>query len=317
LSLPDSDLDQSDLVAMNLMVAREIPSLSSLDIPRYCGIVDQWTRQFASVLPEMEAAFHRTPAKWKNDLRFFRVGMLAGFLGHEIGIRYLEDQKHAQAAHYLNPADLFLNGLIDTRQGACASMPTLHVAIARRLGWPVSLASVKSHFISRYDDGEVYHNIEATNTHPGGFVSNPDEVYIQRFDLPPKAISSGSDLRRLSTREMLGVFVAFRARHFLDSGEMDRADRDYALARALIPTHRRTYIAAMAPFLNRGSRLFELGELGHPNSLPIVGPANPAGQGFGSSAAPSSTYVISLPAGQTMPKGPAPFSSTTIAKEQL
>ena len=79
-----------------------------------------------------------------------------------------------------------------------------------RLGWPVSLASVKSHFISRYDDGEVHHNIEATNTHPGGFVSNPDEMYIQRFDLPPKAITSGSDLRRLSTREMLGVFVAFR-----------------------------------------------------------------------------------------------------------
>jgi hypothetical protein len=120
---------------------------------------------------------------------------------------------------------------------------------------------------------------------------------------------------------MLGVFVAFRARYFLDSVEMDRADRDYALARALVPTHRRTYIAAMAPFLHRGSRLFELGELGHPNSLPwevpAPTPANPAGQGFGPSASPSSTYIISLPAGQTMPKGLAPFSSTTIAKEQL
>ena len=210
------------------------------------------------------------------------------------------------------------NGLIDTRQGTCASMPTLHVAIARRLGWPVSLASVKSHFISRYDDGEVHHNIEATNTHPGGFVSNPDEMYIQRFDVPPKAISSGSDLRRLSTREMLGVFVAFRARHFLDSGDLDRADRDYALARAIIPTHRRTYIAAMAPFLHRGSRLFEPGELGHPNSLPreLLSPANGAGQGFTPSAVPSSTYIISLAKGQTVPGAPAPFSSTTIAKEQ-
>ena len=319
LALPDSDLEQSDLMAMNLTVAREIPSLSALDIPRCCNIVDQWTRQFASMLPEMEAAFRRTPAKWKNDLRFFRVGMLAGFLGHEIGIRYLEDQKHAQAARYLNPADLFLNGLIDTRQGTCASMPTLHVAIARRLGWPVSLASEKSHFISRYDDGEVHHNIEATNTHPGGFVSNPDEMYIQRFDLPRKAISSGSDLRRLSTREMLGVFVAFRARHFLDSGDLDRADRDYALARALIPTHRRTYIAAMMPFLNRGSRLFEPGELGHPNSLAREGlaPANPVvGQGHGPSGVPSSTYVITLAKDQTMPGRPAPFSTNTIAKEQ-
>ena len=197
-------------------------------------------------------------------------------------------------------------------------MPTLHVAIARRLGWPVSLASVKSHFISRYDDGEVYHNIEATNTHPGGFVSNPDEMYIQRFDLPPRAISSGSDLRRLSTREMLGVFVAFRARHFLDIGDLDRADRDYALARVLIPTHRRTYIAAMAPFLHQGSRLLEPSELGHPNSVPreVLGAVNPDEQGFTPSAVPSSTYIISLVAGQSMPSSPAPFSSTTIAKEQ-
>jgi hypothetical protein len=117
---------------------------------------------------------------------------------------------------------------------------------------------------------------------------------------------------------MLGVFVAFRARHFLDSGEMDRADRDYALSRALIPTHRRTYIAAMMPFLHRGSRLFEPGELGHPNSLPreVLGPENGAGHGFDRSAAPSSTYIISLPAGHPMPTGPAPFSSTTIKKEQ-
>jgi hypothetical protein len=117
---------------------------------------------------------------------------------------------------------------------------------------------------------------------------------------------------------MLGVFVAFRARYFLDSVEMDRADRDYALARALFPTHRRTYIAAMAPYLHRGSRLFEPGELGHPISLPreMASPASPVGQGFGPPAVPSSTYIISLPAGQAMPKGQVPFSSATIAKEQ-
>jgi len=250
-----------------LAVAKAIPSLAELDIEHYCRIVDGWTEQFARWLPDAERSFQQTPWKWKSDLRFFRVGMLAGFLGHEIGIRYSDEQKHAQAVRYTNPSDLFLNGLIDTKQGTCANMPTLHAAIARRMGWPVSLAAVKSHLISRYDDGEVYHNIEATSVHPGSFASDPDEVYIKRFQLPKKAITSGSDLRRLSAAEMVGIFVSLRARHFCDVDNWEQADLDYTLARVLAPTHRRTYIGAMPPMLETGRRLFEPIEVGHPNSL--------------------------------------------------
>ena len=264
---PGGQLDSADLVELNFTVARGIPSLQALDIARYCRIVDGWTERFARVLPDMEARFLQTPGKWKNDIRFFRVGMLAGFLGHEIGLRYKDEQKQARSVRYTNPSDLFLNGLIDSGEGTCASMPVLHVAISRRLGWPVSLVAVKSHFLSRYEDEEVYHNIEATDTHPGSFASDPDEAYIKRFKLPQKALSSGSDLRKLTMREMLGIFVSFRARHFADVGELGRADEDYALARVLAPKHRQTYLSALGPMLQRGARLFEQGELGHPDSL--------------------------------------------------
>lgn len=88
--------------------------------------------------------------------------MLAGYMGKYLGLEYIPEQRQSKAVWYTNPSDLFLNGLIDTKQGTCANMPVLHVAIARRLGWPVSLACVHSHFVSRFDDGEVVYNIEPT-----------------------------------------------------------------------------------------------------------------------------------------------------------
>jgi len=194
LALDDAALEQTDVVLLNLAVAKGIPSFADLDVARYVHIVDDWTRQFRQVLPGMEQQFRKTPSRWKNDIHFFRVGMLMGFLGHEIGLRYIEEQKYGTDAHYTNPGDLFLNGLIDTKQGTCGNMPVLHVAMARRMGWPVSLACAKSHFISRFDDGQVVHNVEATVTHPGSFSSGSDEEYMKRFQLPAKAVECGSDL---------------------------------------------------------------------------------------------------------------------------
>jgi len=78
---------------------------------------------------------------------------------------------------------------MDTRQGTCGNMATLHVALGWRLGWPVSLACVRSHYICRYDDGGVTYNIEATQAGYGGFKSDPDEYLIEHHALPPKAIS--------------------------------------------------------------------------------------------------------------------------------
>lgn len=265
LALSDDELERTDLVALNVAVAKEIPSLKDLDTERYCQIVDDWTEQFRRELPGRERNFHATPEKLKNDIRFFRVGMLQMFLNKVIGIRYIEEQRNLKAVHYDNPSDLFINGLIDTKQGTCASMPVLHAAMCRRMGWPVSLASAKSHLFSRFDDGEVVHNIEVTSTMPGSFGSPPDSHFIETSKLPPKARKG--DLRKLTGRETAGAFVGLRARHYRDVKDMERADISYSLSRVLFPTHRHTYIGAMNPMLWRGSQLFDRGEVGHPDSL--------------------------------------------------
>lgn len=267
LALPDDQLEGVDLVVANLAVARGLPALADLDVPRYRQTVDDWTTQFAANLPDWEQRFRQAPERFKNDVRFFRVGQLAGFLGHVAGIRYIEEQREATSVRYTDPSDLFLNGVIDTRRGTCGNMAALHVAVARRLGWPVSLACAAGHFISRYDDGEVVHNIEMSRVEGGTYASDPDEVYVEKFKLPRVAVECGSDLRRLTMREMIGTFLALRGRHRIDVGLRVEADGDYALSRVVFPTYRRAYIAAMVPALRRGATLFAPGEVGHPDSL--------------------------------------------------
>jgi hypothetical protein len=263
----DAELARVDPLVMNLLVAKSIPSLADLDIARYQTLADQWAEDVRRRLPGAEQVFRRTPQDWKNDVNFFRLGVLCGYLEHEAGIAYNEDQRYATAVYYTDPSDLFLNGVMDTRRGTCGNMAALHVALGRRLGWPVSLACVRSHYICRYDDGSVTHNIEATQAGYGGFKSDPDEYLIERYELPPKAISSGSDLRAVTPRELLGIFVGLRGRHMRDTGRLAEAEGDYLLARHLFPSNRKLYIDATAAAVERSERLFEPGELGSPQSL--------------------------------------------------
>ena len=267
LACSEAELAQVDPLVMNLLVAESIPSLADLDIDRYRLLADRWADEVRRRLPSAETFFRETPHDWKDDVKFFRLGVLCGHLEHEAGLAYIEDQRYAKAVKYTDPSDLFLDGVMGTRRGTCANMAALYVAIGWRLGWPVSLECVRSHYICRYDDGVVTHNIEATQAGFGGFKSDPDVYLAEQYDLPPKAISSGSDLRSVTPREMRGIFIGFRGRHMRGTDRPDEADRDYSLARHLFPTKRRLYIDATAVAVERSVGLFESCELGSPQSL--------------------------------------------------
>ena len=49
LALLDDELEQVDVVILNLTVAKEIPSLATLDISHYVDVVDSWLAQFKQV----------------------------------------------------------------------------------------------------------------------------------------------------------------------------------------------------------------------------------------------------------------------------
>ena len=71
LALSDEQLEKVDVVELNLVVAREIPGLESLDVAKYRRIVNGWAKQIAAELPHNELIFHQTPGKWNNDIHLF------------------------------------------------------------------------------------------------------------------------------------------------------------------------------------------------------------------------------------------------------
>jgi hypothetical protein len=271
LGLSDEELSAIDPVVMNLAVAKGIPALADLDIGRYVGLVDQWAAEIRALLPDAEIRFARNPAPWNNDPDLSRLGLVAWYLGEVLRVEYREDQRDLERVLYTDPTDLFLNGVMDTRRGTCGNMVLLFVVLARRLGWPVSLACVGPHFIARFDDGQKVLNVEATVSGDGrGLSSPPDRYFVHERSkgrIPQRAVDCGSDLRGLTPREMLAVFFGARARHLENVHCFGDAERDYLVARYLFPRNRQLYINQNQVSVQNSMDLFDPGEKGHPIEL--------------------------------------------------
>jgi hypothetical protein len=267
LGLASDALDSVDPLVMNLVVAKKIPCFADLNVGRYVRLADRWAGDIRERLPGAEARFWQSPADWKNDVRFFRLGIVCWYADEVLGITYPDELADAEERLYVDPMNVFLNGLMDRRCGSCASMPVLHVALGWRLGWPVSLACAGNHLFCRYDDGEVTHNIEATTFARGGFRSHPDDYYRRQYRIPEVAVSCGSDLRAVTPREMLGLFIAVRAMHFASVRQMGEAESGLLLARHLFPRNRLLYGSQMEASVQCGLQLFDRGEVGHPANV--------------------------------------------------
>jgi hypothetical protein len=231
-------LARTDPAAMNLEVAKGIPDLKALEVAPYCRMLDQAATGFRRWLPQAEREFSANPEGWDNVLIAFRLGMLCQYIEQVLGIRYNEDQKHANKISYTNPTDLFLNGVLDTRRGTCVNMAVLYVCLSWRLGWPVFLAQSGWHTLCRYDDGTRTMNIETTAIGEGGFSTPPDGHYIKADRLTARDILSGSDLTALKPRQMLGCFFGARGRYWYDRYDAVRAREDYRRATELFPQSR-------------------------------------------------------------------------------
>lgn len=267
LGYSNNQLAVTDPLEMNLLVARQIPSLSDLNISEYKRTCDKYAADLKRGLRGVEHQFLEDPSYWTNDIHFFRLGYLCYFVDEELGIRYREELQGPGHNLYTDPSDLFLNGVLDKREGTCANTAALHVALGWRLRWPVSLAYAAHHLICRYEDGKVAYNIEATRTGEGGFRAPPDEHYLKDYGLPEKARDCGSDLRALKPRELLGAFVALRARHYQDICDDAQAEADYLLARALLPGNRYLHYVQIMASVQSALTLFERNESAHPVGL--------------------------------------------------
>ena len=123
-----------------------------------------------------------------------------------------------------------------------------------------------------YDDGQVTYNVEATQIGrlPRRFQERPGRLSDPGASVAAQAVKCGSDLRALTPREMLGVFVGLRGRHMRNIDNLAEAQKDFLLARYLFPTSRRLYFLGTWLSIQQSVHLFEEGEEGPPQNLAEV-----------------------------------------------
>ena len=235
LKMPHEQLADVDIAEMNLLCATSLPGAEKLDIDRCLARLDQWA---SKVKYETERHLYRAhDPKWadhyKHSENWLRAEFLAQALQEDCGVHY--NMERVRNIDFTKSKDLFIHGMIDDANGGtCSSMPVLYVAVGRRLGYPLKLATTKAHIFVRWDDGHERFNIETTSN--GGTDSYPDDYYRT---WPEKWTDAEAKANRylvsLSPAEDLASFLGNRGHCLLDNGHPKEALDTYAAGQKLAP----------------------------------------------------------------------------------
>lgn len=173
---------------MNLLCASNMPTTQKLDIEHALSVLDTWAKRVAF---ETDRHLYRLTdsrylAHYQGSEPHLRAALLAQVLQEDLGVHY--NPNAVDNFSFADPNFAFIQGMIpspgqttaDTPGGTCATMPVLYVAVGRRLGYPLKLATTQSHIFARWD-GETSNNpawqetfnCETTN----GFHKYDDEQY--------------------------------------------------------------------------------------------------------------------------------------------
>ncbi|MCG3181551.1 MAG: hypothetical protein BIFFINMI_03947 [Phycisphaerae bacterium] len=158
-------------------------------------------------------------------------------LCEDLGVKY--DLASRDNFSFADSRVAFIHGMIpmpgqtlaDTPGGTCASMPVLYVAVGRRLGYPLKLATTKGHVFVRWEGKDspiptwrARFNMEGTH----GFSSFPDDYYkTWPFKLTDFEVQTNGYLVSLTPAEELAEFLASRGHCGMDNGQPAFAARCY------------------------------------------------------------------------------------------
>ena len=128
--------------------------------------------------------------------------------------------------------DYDLNFTVAKHKGACLSVGIMTLAVARRMGAPISGAHCPSHFFLRYvppPDGKGHVmpvNFDVTRLTPSNWTKLDDDFYRkwQHFDEHAEAI--GAYMRPLTDREVIAVFLSSRSGFFASKKNFAQALKD-------------------------------------------------------------------------------------------
>jgi hypothetical protein len=237
LAMTPEELKDVDIGEMNLLCATGLAGAENLDIGHAMSTLDSWA---ARVTFETNRHLYRvTDPRYADHYHhseaYLRAEMLVQTLCEDLGVKY--DLAAKDDFSFKDSRVAFIHGMIpmpgqtlaDTPGGTCASMPVLYVAVGRRLGYPLKLATTKGHVFVRWDGVDNPNaawrerfNMEGTH----GFSSFPDDDYkTWPFKLTDAEVQVQGYLKSLSPAEELAEFLASRGHCGVDNGQMTFAAR--------------------------------------------------------------------------------------------
>jgi len=177
---------QIDLAETFLLISRDRDS--TLDLTPLRKELDRLTQSVRDKLKESSS-----PEEIVSALR--------KAIHQEGGYRYTE-QVDTQGMP-LNPAELFLHGMLKSRRGYCMNLSLLYLIIGDRLNLPLFGVPLPNHFFVRYVSGNSRINIEATEQG----ATYPDSFYRQRFGAPAN-VAETFFMGNLEKKATLGAYFS-------------------------------------------------------------------------------------------------------------
>lgn len=118
------------------------------------------------------------------------------------------------------PENRLLGNYIKTRLGNCITMPLLFLALGKRIGLPIALATAPLHYLIKYtDDRGNVRNVETTSG--GGFAR--DEWVRTQLPMSDSAIEHGIYLRGLTPTETIGEIATIVLDNYYSTGKCSDA----------------------------------------------------------------------------------------------
>jgi hypothetical protein len=234
-----------DVAEINLACASGLPGSERLDIAHCLRTLDEWAEHVRHKTIKLLPRFRKAPADFENSEPYFRILVMVTVLRRDIGISYNKRYKQEQLARgeridarefigdgfFLDSRNLFLHGIVETKEGTCSSLPPLYVAIGRRLGYPLKVVSTKGHLFARWDDVGVRFNIECTCE---GLYCHTDEHYLHwPFESTPEEAKRCGYLTSKTPMQELATFLESRGHCWLENKQHRQAADAFATAGSL------------------------------------------------------------------------------------
>jgi hypothetical protein len=265
MALDDSEIDSLGVATLNLRCAMALEPRLSIDVEACSSVLNGWASAVGDGIARMLGIFRRSPERFANSISRFRAMSLVTVLQRDLGIRYSPHLRSAPIETF-TLRDIFAHGVIETKQETCASLPVVYAAVGRRLGFPIRLVRSRAHCFARWDDGEKdgeRFNIECTSH---GFVSHPDEHYLEWAGKSSEGeIRNGRYLVSMTAREELADFLVQGAGYLHDHRRLADATEAVAAAAEIAPATL-AYQNLLATLMGRWNRdLHERLPLGIPS----------------------------------------------------